>query len=67
MHSSIRFLYTLRSDYQLIMEIQDEASTFSEGRIDTNVAIHLQGHLLTDRQSKTIALCKVFHLCKGFE
>ena len=49
------------------MQLEDEAGTFGECGIDVEVTIHSQGHLLANRQSKTVALGKVTDFEERFE
>ena len=39
----------------LCVEIEDEAGAFGEVGIDIEVAVHLQGHLLTGGKAEAIA------------
>ena len=49
------------------MEEQHKTCALGELAIDVEVALHLQCHLLADRQSKTVTLSKVFYLGKWLE
>ena len=49
------------------MQLEDEAGAFGECGIDVEVPIHSQGHLLANRQSKTVALGKVTDFEERFE
>ena len=49
------------------MEFQHEASSLDVRCIYVQVTVHLQGHLLADGQSQTVARSKVSDLAEGFE
>ena len=49
------------------MEIQDKARTLGELWIEIQIATHLQGHLLTDGKSQSVALRQVVDLEEWLE
>ena len=49
------------------MQVEDEAGALGELRIDFEVAVHLQGHLLTDGQTQSVAFGEVVDLKEGLE
>lgn len=51
----------------LTLQVQHETNALREFGVDIEVTIHLDGHLLTDRQTKTIACGEVFHLKERLE
>ena len=51
----------------LSVELKDEAGAANVLGIDVEVAIHLQRHLLADRQAKTVAGGEVAHFEEGLE
>ena len=49
------------------MQLEDETGAFGKCGIDVEITIHSQGHLLANRQSKTVALRKVTDFEERFE
>ena len=49
------------------MQVEDEAGAFGEVGIDVEVAVHLQGHLFADGESKAIASSEVADLKERLE
>ena len=49
------------------MQIEDEAGALGVAGVKIEVALHLQGHLLTNGQSETVTLGKVTHLEERLE
>ena len=49
------------------MELEDEARAFGEGRVDIEIAIHVECHLFADRQSEAVASSQVANLEEGLE
>ena len=49
------------------MQVEDEARAFGELRINLEVAVHLQRHLLADGQTEAVAFSEIMNLEEGFE
>ena len=53
--------------YLLSVKLKDEARALGIGRVDGEVALHLECHLLTDREAETVACGEVANATEGFE
>ena len=49
------------------MQVEDEAGALVILGVNLQVAVHLQGHLLTDRQAQSVALGEVVDLKERLE
>lgn len=59
--------FRIHQEILLRVEIEHETGSLVELGIDIEVAIDLQCHLATDRQSESVAFRQVSHLKEGLE